>query len=197
MSPGYHKHPEENYLSSNDEYRTVIGMLLYASCNSRPDISATVNILSQRISQPRLCDLQEAIRTAKYLKQTKHLALRLHNPSDIQEIIAWSDADHGENRVDRRSNSGVMIFANGGLMHWTSKKQSLVHVSTCDAEMFAIHEAMKPTLWLIEDMKFFGVTNDSPTVLKNDNQAAISNIVGNNFAHKSKHLRLCGQATNQ
>lgn len=38
LDPGYYKLDCEHYLPNNDEYRKLIGMLLYISTNSRPDI---------------------------------------------------------------------------------------------------------------------------------------------------------------
>jgi Reverse transcriptase (RNA-dependent DNA polymerase) len=40
IHPGYLNMTCEDFLSSNSEYRKVIGMLLYVSTNFRPDISA-------------------------------------------------------------------------------------------------------------------------------------------------------------
>ena len=54
-------------------YRKLIGMLLYVSVNSRPDITVSVSILSQRMSSPTKVDMNEVKRVIRYLKGTVDL----------------------------------------------------------------------------------------------------------------------------
>jgi Reverse transcriptase (RNA-dependent DNA polymerase) len=51
LDTGYHK-LDGKELESNEEYRKLIGMLLCLSTNSRPEIAASVSILSQRVQNP-------------------------------------------------------------------------------------------------------------------------------------------------
>lgn len=64
LSPGYYKMNSET-LPSNEYYRKLIGMLLYISVHSRPDISASLSILSQKVQSPSKLDLDEAKRVVK------------------------------------------------------------------------------------------------------------------------------------
>lgn len=73
LDPGYFKLDDNQFLETNTQYRKIIGMLLYVSTNTRPDISASVNILAQKVSKPRRLDLNESLRIVKYLIHTKHL----------------------------------------------------------------------------------------------------------------------------
>ena len=193
LDPGYHKLEDDRFLPTNGEFRKIIGMLLYISCNSRPDISISVNILAQRVTKPRVIDMQEALRVAKYLASTKHLALKLYNPDVDQNLFAYCDADHGENKIDGKSNSGVMIFVNGALMSWSSRKQTLVALSTCDAELYAINEAVKDILWFKSVLPTFKIDSTEPTKINSDSQAAIDMIKNNNYRDKAKYIRLRGQ----
>lgn len=77
LDTGYYKQ-EGELLPSSDEYRKLIGMLLYLTTNSRPDIAASVGILSQRVEKPRDTDLVEVKRIIRYLKGTRNLKLRLN-----------------------------------------------------------------------------------------------------------------------
>lgn len=68
---GYYKLEDESMLPDNKEYRKIIGMLLYISTNSRPDISASGCILAQKVEKPRQLDLTEAKRVIRYCNQPK------------------------------------------------------------------------------------------------------------------------------
>ncbi|XP_070508686.1 uncharacterized protein, partial [Chironomus tepperi] len=59
LDPGYDKVIDKEMLKDNTEYQKLIGMLLYLSTNTRPDISASVSILSQKIKGPSRNDLNE------------------------------------------------------------------------------------------------------------------------------------------
>ncbi len=54
---GYYNHKDEEPLKSNNEYRRLIGVLLYVSSNTRPDIAASVAVLSGKVSCPTRTDL--------------------------------------------------------------------------------------------------------------------------------------------
>lgn len=77
MDVGYYKIESENFDDQDNHYRKIIGMLLYLSTNTRPDISAAVGILSQRLSKPRKLDLNESHRVVKYLLKTINHSLIL------------------------------------------------------------------------------------------------------------------------
>lgn len=93
LDPGYHKLEDTNFLDSNTEYRKLIGKLLYISINTRPDISAAVGILAQRVSKPRKLDYTEALRIVRYLMSTKNVKLQMFDNQDPILLTAFSDSD--------------------------------------------------------------------------------------------------------
>lgn len=121
---------------------------MYVALNTRPDISASAAILSQRICNPRKLDWTELKRVVRYLKGTMNLKLRLSENDLKNTIIDFSDADWAESRKDRKSNSGFVFKFNGGIVSWASRKQSCVSVSTTEVEFIALAEATRECIWL-------------------------------------------------
>jgi len=72
-------------------YRRLIGRLIYLT-NTRPDISFSVNHLSQFVSHPTSEHHQATIRILRYLKRTPGTGIFLHSQSLIQ-LKAYSDSD--------------------------------------------------------------------------------------------------------
>lgn len=175
-------------LEDNTEYRKIIGKLLYVSTNTRPDISASVAILAQRVENPRKLDLNEAIRTMKYLISTKNHELHLNNANAVQSLTVFSDANFGECRLDGKSNSGVICLVNGGTVSWSSRKQSLVALSTCEAELQAVCEAVKEVIWLKRIIAEFEDTPPAPTIVYNGNQSTINMITSGNLTQRTKYI---------
>ncbi|XP_055309227.1 uncharacterized protein LOC129573075, partial [Sitodiplosis mosellana] len=110
----YGKTSNEVPLESNEVYQKLIGSLLYLAINTRPDISAAVCILSQKVSAPSKEDWNELKRVLRYLKGTKDYKLYLADDKEKQELFGYADANYAEDRIDRKSNSGYIFKLNGG-----------------------------------------------------------------------------------
>lgn len=187
LDTGYHK-LEGKLLQSNDEYRKLIGMLLYLSTNSRPDIAASVSILSQRVTNPRDTDLTEVRRVIKYLKGTKDFDLKLSSNHCNDELFAYSDADWAENREDRKSNSGYFISVNGGAIAWSCRKQNIVALSSTEAEYVALSETCKEVAWIRRIAKDVNINVPDTIIIYTDSQSSISMITNKKFSNRTKHI---------
>lgn len=182
--------PNEGLLLSNAQYQKLIGSLLYVSVNTRPDIAASISILAQRVSKPHEEDWNELKRVLKYLKGTANLKLALAKRDHGGDALyGYSDANWAENKSDRKSNSGHVFLVNGGAVCWSSRKQSLVALSTCEAEFVALSEACRAASWikrLLIDMK----QNISDAVLiHEDNQSCLNLVNGEErLSDRSKHI---------
>jgi hypothetical protein len=78
----------------------------------------------------------------------------------------------------------------GGAIGWSSKLQTVVALSSTEAEYMAAVEAGKEILWMCNILSEFGYPMQGPSLLRIDNQSAIS--VSKNLAHFGcmKHLDL-------
>jgi hypothetical protein len=175
-------------LETNTEFRKLIGMLLYISTNSRPDISAAVGILAQRVSKPRNLDYQEALRIVKYLISTKSEKLNLFDQNDSTQLTAFADSDWAEDRETRKSISGVICKVFGASVSWSSRKQNIVSTSTTEAEFYALSEAVKEVQWLKNILNDFDVKVEGPISIYSDNQSTIKMVENSKFSSRTKHI---------
>jgi hypothetical protein len=187
LDTGYNKQ-EGSLLESNAEYRKLIGMLLYLTTNSRPDIAASVAILSKKVEKPRDNDLNEVKRIIRYLKGTRNMKLSLNEANGKEVIHAYSDANWAEDREDRKSNSGYFCSFNGGAISWCSRKQDVIALSSAEAEYVALTEACKEVTWLKEVSKGFDVEISEPVTILTDSQSCISMIKNQHFSNRTKHI---------
>lgn len=188
VDTGYFKIEDENFLDNNTEYRKLIGMLLYLTTHSRPDISASVSILSQKLSKPSQTDLNEVKRIIKYLSGTKHLKLRLSFNQNDNNLLAFSDANWAEERGSRKSNSGYICMWNGGAISWSCRRQDIIALSSTEAEYVALAETCKEVMWLKKLIKFFNVTSKLPTTVFTDSQSCLKMIANEKFSNRTKHI---------
>ena len=141
VDPGYQKRQEvDEDMTDKEVYRRAIGSLLYLAINTRPDIAVGTSILSRHVENPKQSDWIEVKRIYRYLKKTKHKKLKLGAVSENQnnDLTIYVDADWGGDRTDRKSNSGYCMTYKGCTIAWRSKKQSLVTLSSTEAEYIAL-----------------------------------------------------------
>ena len=188
LMTGYFRHDDCEELESNEEYRKLIGMLLYLSTNTRPDIAASVAILSQRIAHPTKTDLNEVKRIIRYLKDTKTLKLRLSDLNCLKDLHIFSDASWAEDNIDRKSNSGYYCSLNGGAISWCSRKQDIVSLSSTEAEYIALTECCKELTWIRMVCKQFDIDVPNAVDVLTDSQSSMKLIKNQKFSNRTKHI---------
>lgn len=189
LSTGYGKQNDEiALLKDNNEYRKLVGCLLYISVNTRLDIAASVSILAQKVSHPTQNDWIELKRVLKYLKGTKNYNLRLSETKFDDKLFAYADANWAEDKQDRKSNTGYVIFVCGGAVSWCSKKQSCVALSSTEAEFIALSEASKEVIWIRRLLNELGEHFEHPSIVYEDNQSCLKLIETEKLSSRSKHI---------
>jgi len=139
-------------------YPSVIGMLLYLSGHSRPDIQFAVSQCARFIHGTKRSHERALERVGQYLKSTINEGLILkpqtsENGYDFN-IECYVDADFAglynvEDVMDPtcvRSRTGYVICICGCPVVWTSKLQTDIATSTMEAEYNALSMAMKELL---------------------------------------------------
>lgn len=89
-------------------FKSTIDRLQYLSI-TRLDMAFAVNKLSQFMHKPTLLHWQYVKCLLRYLKHTLHFGLQIQRSSPTL-LQAYSDANWGGCRDDRRSTSGFCIF---------------------------------------------------------------------------------------
>ena len=180
------KAEQEEIIKEIFGYQSLVGSFLYLSNCSRPDIAFAVSKLCQHISAPSNQHVMVAKRVLRYLKVTITQGLA-YQPGGL-ECNVFADADFGGDSNDSKSTSGVMIFVGPNLIEWQSVKQSLVALSTCEAEISAIVEGTRNTIYmkgLLDDLQIN--CNIGPFIIWNDNQSARETVNQGGKFKRNKH----------
>nr|GFA55618.1 hypothetical protein [Tanacetum cinerariifolium] len=170
------------------QYRRLIERLLYLQA-TRPDITYSVNVLSQFVADPRNNHLEAANRVFRYLKATPGQGILLSRTGDLA-LNAYCDTDWLGCSYTRRSRTGYFLLLGGAPISWKSKKQSLVSRSSAEAEYKAMASTVSEVLWVRWLLGELRVDTSSPTPLFCDNQAA--RHIANNpvFHERTKHVEM-------
>ena len=96
-------------------------------CNTRPDISYAVGLVSRFMSKPKWSHYQAAVRIMRYIEGTLKFGVLFNSKRKVEsELMSYSDSDWCGDRVDRRSTSTYLFKFLGGFISWCSKKQYVV-----------------------------------------------------------------------
>lgn len=195
-----------------DEYKTMIGMLLYVSNTVRFDIGFHVSRLASYTNSPKEIHYRAAKRVLQYLGQTKQKGIKLmsdgrtvvkckefqfldstknilihqYNSETRNKLTIFSDADWG-NSENRRSQSGGLITFCGNIISWLSKKQSSVALSTAESELMAIREISKSGLYFYQLLNEIGI-KVTHVNLCGDNKSALTLSMHNTQNNKTRHI---------
>ena len=81
-----------------------------------------------------------------------------------------------------------MFVVNNGAITWRSKKQTMIALSSTEAEYIALSEAGCEACWLRNLYEELGYTQKSPNLLKGDNDGSIAMARNPQFHKRSKHI---------
>ncbi|XP_035542712.1 uncharacterized mitochondrial protein AtMg00810-like [Juglans regia] len=95
-------------------YRRLVGRLLYLTI-TRPNISYSVQVLSQFMSQPTNAHLHVAHKVLKYLKGNSSQGILMYSSSPLQ-LQGYCDSDWASCPDTRRSITGFCIFLGNSLV---------------------------------------------------------------------------------
>ena len=175
-------------LDNPEVYRSLIGRLLYLNL-SRPDITFSVQQLSQFMSFPRKPHLQAAFHVLKYLKGTANYGL-FYPKDGGEDFVAYSDADWGSCPFSGRSLTGYCIFIGGCLVSWKTKKQRVTSKSSCEAELRSMSMTTAEVAWLTGLFEDILQPISLPVTLCCDNISAEYIAHNEVFHERTKHLKL-------
>jgi len=74
---------------------------------------------------------------------------------------------------------------------WSSKKQSIVTLSSCEAEYVAANSAVCHLIWLRNMLKHLGFPQENLTKIYIDNRSAIALAKNPVYHERSKHIDTC------
>lgn len=169
-------------------YQEVVGSLLYLANSTRPDISyATSNV--SRFNADHTEEHWTAVkRILRYLKHTSHLKLRFERNNINDALHAYCDADWGSGVDDRKSRTGYVLKLSGAAVSWMSKRQSIVALSSTEAEYIALSSTVREIIWTIQLAKEIGESSLEPITIFCDNQSAIQLASSDGYRQRTKHV---------
>jgi hypothetical protein len=125
----------------------------------------------------------------RYLRgTTNHGLIYRSNAKAEFNLHAYTDADFAGGALpDGKSTSGYVFFLAGGPISWQSKRQSVVAVSTTEAEYIGQANTVKHAVYLCQFMHALRLPVELPIPIYVDNQSAKTVAGDTKFRVRTKH----------
>ncbi|KAK9179751.1 hypothetical protein WN943_028956 [Citrus x changshan-huyou] len=155
-------------------YASSVGCLMYAMVLTRPDLSYAVSLVSRFMSNPGKEHWRAVKWILRYLRGTTSYGLLYGGERANYNLVeGFVDSDYAGDLDNRRSLTGFLFTLNSCTISWKASLQSVVALSTTEAEYTAAAEAFKEAIWLRGMINELGYEQSSITILC-DSQSAIS-----------------------
>ena len=89
-------------------------------------------------------------------------------------MIGYSDSDFASDCNDQKSTSGHIFFFGGMAVSWSSQKQSILALSSCEAKYIAATTATCQAIWMNRLMGELTNNEEKKVKLMVENQSAIT-----------------------
>jgi hypothetical protein len=156
--------------SMDKDYLSRIGCLLYLAQGSRPDITFAVHFLARFSLKPDATHWAALNHLISYIRYSSCLTLPIIATKPFKTgVETFVDANWGGELS--RSVHGFISTAWGAPISWSSKRQTCVARSTCQAEYMALSFASKDACVLSSILSSF--YRLPPPLLLCDNKAAV------------------------
>ncbi|KAJ5137217.1 Reverse transcriptase RNA-dependent DNA polymerase [Penicillium atrosanguineum] len=131
-------------------YQEQVGSLVWVVVSTRPDVLWAVCKLAKYSHNPASLHFQAVKRVFRYLKGSKRLCLHFSpHPAVGLALFAYVDASwaspHDDNRL---STTGYVFMLAGAAIIWQSKRQTLVTLSSTEAEYVAACLCCQDLSWI-------------------------------------------------
>jgi len=102
--------------------------------------------------------------------------------------VGYSDSDWGGDVDDRKSTTVFVFYLGSSAFTWSSKKQQIVTLSTCEAEYVAATSSVCHAIWLRKLLKELHMRQEDAMAIFLDNKSALALAKNPVFHDRNKHI---------
>ena len=186
-------------------YPSIVGMLLYLSSNTRPDVCFAVSQVARFTHSPKQSHAKAVKSIVRYLSGTSPEGTLISLPSSYglsyftdSDFAGLFKRDPDDSPSSAKSRSGYLIkFCDCPLL-WKSHLQPTIALSTAEAEYYSLSQAMRSLLPIRSTLKEFlsivhapvhyeSLSKDIPTTVYVDNTSALTLAREQQITSRTRH----------
>jgi len=179
---------DEKQEMESTTYASRVGSIMYGMVCSRPDLAYAVSIVSRFMANSGIVHWQVLKWVLRYLNGSLKGGLKYTIAAQEEDVlVGYVDADYASNVDTRKSLSGFVFTLYGTTISWKANQQSVVALSTTQAEYIALVEGVKEAIWLKGMIGELGITQECVKI-HCDSQSAIHLANHQVYHERTKHI---------
>ena len=139
----------------------------------RSEVQFAVKELGKDLASPSQESWMKLERLLRYLKGSPRLRMKYSYQHNDRTITAWTDSDFAGCIKSRKSTSAGVTMSGNHLVKSWSTNQSVIALSSGEAEYYSMVKAGSVALGIESLMKDLGVEDTGSIAIKTDTSAAI------------------------
>eukprot|EP00439_Symbiodinium_sp_Y106_P005521 s9192_g1.t1 len=171
----------------------LAGECLWVSQRTRFDVAFCTTILCSKVSRDPHGAIAVGLRLLAYLHHTKAYKLHLRCDKEAPPLRVYTDASFSPQ--GQNSYGGHVVEVYGAPVLWRASKQSLIALSSSEAELIQAVEGCTYAESLMTVLRDLGIPADTAE-LHLDNTASIS-FIGGGGNQRTRHLKVRGHKIRQ
>jgi len=137
--------------------------------------------------KPTTSHLVVAKRILRFVQGTSSYGIQ-YSKNQSDELAGYSDSDRSGDKDDRKSTVAYVFMIGNAAFSWSSKKESVVALSSCEVEYIAASMTTCQAQWINLLLMELQLVKDEKMELRIDSKSAID-LAKHPVAHdKSKHI---------
>ena len=200
--------PDGEYMSEDWNYPSIIGMLLYLTTNTRPDLAFAVSQVARFTHTPKQSHAVAVKTIVRYLKGTLNMGTIVKKATKM-DLTCFVDADFAglfkrdpdHSITSAKSRTGYIIKLGECPLIWKSQLQPIISLSTAESEYYALSQAMRVLLplrgianELLSKVSFPSnlstLKNNLRATVKEDNTSALSLATEQRLTSRTRHYHV-------
>jgi hypothetical protein len=169
-------------------YQQMVGSLIHTSVYARPDVAYAVGEVSKHLTAHNEDHLAAVKKIFRYLKGTMQTGLFAREGGNFAMEV-YTDSDWASDSDTRFSKTGMIITIDGMVVGYYSKDQKSVSLSSCEAELYALSQAVRLVIYLRNLFIELGLMKkDHCVTIKCDSISAIEIVKSEGSSVPAKHI---------
>jgi hypothetical protein len=153
-------------------YASLLGVCQYPSSFTKLEMRYALSVLSRHRTKWGIDHFKALIKALEYGYSTRNMGLRYNGnltEKDLNVLIGFADSS----LTVPRSQGCRLVVMNAAAISFSSKKHTTTDDSTTAAELTELHLCACDVVGFRELLKEIGLEQQEPTIIFQDNQAAI------------------------
>lgn len=144
------KSKQESLEMDQIPYASVVGSIMYIMICTRPDLSHALSVTIRYMSDPGKDHWSALKWVLRYLKGSSSYGILFKRSNKVSQeaVVGYCDADFATNLDNKKSQSGFLFTLFGSVISWKSSLQSVVALSTTEAEHMDLTSTVKESFWI-------------------------------------------------